>query len=278
MGIFESEDTSFVKVGDTELYFSRSEGVLLKVVKDGKDIDFGNGPRFIACRRGDRTLDGSIDPGAEKGVDRVYYEVEDRGYLLSFEMKNHTDSICVIAEYFGALEKVIWTIRSTGDIQMDYRYRYDGAVELMGIQFDYPEAGMESVRWLGQGPYRVWQNRLHGTVLDVWENDYNDPIPGESFTYPEFKGFFGPVEWAELSTEEGNILVSTDNQDRYLGIYKPRDGRDSLLYTFPDMGLGILDVIPAVRNKVNATDLVGPSSRAKHVSGPVRGRLYLRFE
>ena len=33
-----------------------------------------------------------------------------------------------------------------------------------------------SKRWLGAGPYRVWQNRIHGTQYDVWENDYNDPI------------------------------------------------------------------------------------------------------
>lgn len=45
-----------------------------------------------------------------------------------------------------------------------------------------------SKRWVGDGPYRVWQNRLHGPQLGVWENEYNDPVPGESFVYPEFKG------------------------------------------------------------------------------------------
>lgn len=65
--------------------------------------------------------------------------------------------------------------------------QFSGVVDLMGICFDYPEDQVISKRWLGAGPYRVWQNRIHGTQYDVWENDYNDPIPGETFTYPEFK-------------------------------------------------------------------------------------------
>ena len=79
---------------------------------------------------------------------------------------------------------------------------FSGVVDLMGIRFDYPEDQVISKRWLGAGPYRVWQNRIHGTQYDVWENDYNDPIPGETFTYPEFKGYFGDVSWMNIQTKE----------------------------------------------------------------------------
>ena len=147
----------------------------------------------------------------------------------------------------------------------------------MGVKFDYPEEKVQSKRWLGDGPYRVWQNRLHGTVYDIWANDYNDPIPGESFTYPEFKGYFANVNWMNLKTSEGEINITNETPNSYVGIYEPRDGRDKLLYTLPKSGISILNVIPAVRNKVNSTDLNGPSAQPKWVDGVYKGRIVLGF-
>jgi hypothetical protein len=133
-------------------------------------------------------------------------------------------------------------------------------------------------KWLGKGPYRVWQNRIHGTTYDIWENDYNDPVPGETFTYPEFKGYFADVNRMDFKTSEGEISLMNETPDSYVGVYQPRDGRDRLLYTLPESGISILNVIPPVRNKVNATDLIGPSSQPKWVDGAVTGRILLRFK
>lgn len=60
----------------------------------------------------------------------------------------------------------------------------------MGIKFDSPEKKVKMKRRIGDRPNCVWQNRLYGTVYDVWTNDHNNSIPGKSFTYPEFKGNF----------------------------------------------------------------------------------------
>ena len=113
---------------------------------------------------------------------------------------------------------------------------------------------------------------------DIWENDYNDPIPGETFTYPEFKGYFGSVSWMSIRTKEGTISLTNETPDSYIGVYQPRDGRDRLLYTLPESGISVLNVIPPVRNKVNSTDLCGPSSQPKWVDGSQTGRLVIRFE
>ena len=271
-------DQVSVTAGDLELLFDPASGMLDGVVKEGRKIGFGMGPRFIAARRGDRTLDGSLDPGAPEGVDRVYKEIFSESKLLDLDVYQEDENVVVEARYFGPLTGTKWIISPDAGVRMDYEYRYDGAVELMGIAFDYPETEMRSVRWLGEGPYRVWQNRLHGTRIDVWENAYNDPVPAESFTYPEFKGYFSGWYWASFRTTEGIIHIANNNPENYLGIYTPRDGRDALLYTLPETGIAVLDVIPAVRNKVNATDLIGPSSQAKHVSGPWTGTLYFSFE
>ena len=148
----------------------------------------------------------------------------------------------------------------------------------MGVMFDYPEDKVLSMRWVGDGPYRVWQNRLHGPQLGVWENEYNDPIPAESFTYPEFKGYFANVQWMTLETQEGMISICNRTPQNYVGVYQPRDGRDGLLYTFPATGISLMKVIPPVRNKVNTTDLIGPSSQAFWADGEYGGGITLKFE
>jgi hypothetical protein len=51
-----------------------------------------------------------------------------------------------------------------------------------------------------------------------------------------------------------------------------------LLFTLPKTGLAVFDVIPAIRNKVNATDLVGPSSQPQRVEGVRKGRIVFSFQ
>lgn len=105
-----------------------------------------------------------------------------------------------------------------------------------------------------------------------------DPIPAESFTYPEFKGYFANVQWMTLKTQEGTISICNRTPQNYVGVYQPRDGRDGLLYTFPATGISLMKVIPPVRNKVNTTDLIGPSSQAFWADGAYGGGITLKFE
>jgi hypothetical protein len=46
----------------------------------------------------------------------------------------------------------------------------------------------------------------------------------------------------------------------------------------PPTGIAVLDVIPAMRNKVDATDLIGPQSQVQHVNGVYHGTIHFRFE
>jgi len=57
---------------------------------------------------------------------------------------------------------------------------------------------------------------------------------------------------------------------------RPRDGVDGLL-DLPDVGLGFLDVIPAMRNKFHSTDQLGPQSRPPTVEGGHGRTLVFRF-
>ena len=273
-------DNIVVTTSKNKFTFSKKDGELKSVSINGKTISFANGPRFIAARRADRSLDQFFnhDDDQAKAKERTYTEFTDAAVFNDFDVKEAGNNLIVTANYkLGNLDKAQWTIASDGTLTLDYSYNFSAVVDLLGIKFDYPEEKMQSKRWLGDGPYRVWQNRTQGPVYDLWENDYNDPIPGESFTYPEFKGYFANVSWMNLKTEEGEISITNETPNSYVGVYEPRDGRDKLLYTLPKSGISILNVIPAVRNKVNTTDLNGPTAQPKWVDGVYKGRIILKF-
>lgn len=101
----------------------------------------------------------------------------------------------------------MWTFGADGTAVVDVGYHFGGVVDLMCVSFDYPESNVVSKEWVGNGPYRVWQNRLQGPQYGYWSNSYNDPVPGESWDYPEFKGYFAGVDWMRLHTTEGNITI-----------------------------------------------------------------------
>ena len=259
--------------------FSKENGRLQKATVNGKIISMNNGPRFVAARRSDRSLDqfyNHDDKEAEKKK-TLYTEFADQGAFAGFEWK--ADEAKLVAKYqHGSLEEVDWQFLGDGGVKVSCHYNFGGVVDLMGLAFDYPETKVRSKAWVGNGPYRVWQNREQGPQYGYWQNDYNDPIPAESWDYPEFKGYFANVKWMQLTTDEGKIGFSGLTADEHVGIYTPRDGRDGLLYTLPQTGLCIFKVIPSVRNKVNTTDLNGPSAQPKWLNGKGEASFTLNFE
>lgn len=271
-----------VKAGNVTYKFSATDGTLTSVTTRKGDYKFDGGPNFFAYRRSDRSFDqfyNHDDPEAEKKK-TTYTEYADQGKFVSLTSKDgQNDTLIVTAEYaLGSLQKAEWHIASDGGARLVYTYNFNGVVDLMGVKFNLPESEVESKQWLGHGPYRVWKNRVHGPQLGIWSNDYNDPIPGESFTYPEFKGYFAGVQWMKLNTKTGTITIQPGTDKEYVGVYQPRDGRDQLLYTLPETGISMMQVIPAVRNKVNTTDLNGPSAQPVWARGTYVGEVTLHFE
>ncbi|MBP5214539.1 MAG: glycoside hydrolase family 2, partial [Bacteroidales bacterium] len=202
----------------------------------------------------------------------------DPGILQCVDTLN--DSRITVRYRLGCLDSVQYTIDAAkGNIAVHAFYNFTGVVDLMGLAFDYPESLVQSKAWVGKGPYRVWKNRMHGPQSGFWQTDYNDPVPAESYEYPEFKGYFADVAWMSLQTAEGRILLGNGKaSDDYVGVYTPRDGRDHILYQLPETGLSLLRVIPAVRNKVNTTDLNGPSAQPYWASGSYESVFVLHFE
>jgi hypothetical protein len=142
-------------------------------------------------------------------------------------------------------------------------YVAEGKQDYFGVGFDYPDRLVKGKRWLGDGPYRVWQNRRRGATLGVWQTAFNNTITGwEGWEYPEFKGCFGNVNWMQLETVEGLITAIPHVSGQFVQVYPalqpPAELRARTELSLPQVDLGFLDAIPAIGSKFKPASQSGP--------------------
>jgi hypothetical protein len=181
----------------------------------------------------------------------------------------------------AVLTKVVWQIRKDGWLQCDFAYTATGTQDVFGVVFNYPENLVKKKRWLGDGPFRVWKNRLGGVTFGEWENDYNNTITGYSdWKYPEFKGCFSNVRWLQLETTEGLITVVPENIP-FVQVLTPEQPPDNLIgktkVNLPQCGLGFLHAIPPIGTKFKDAAASGPQSQPNVGQGEYSGRVSFYF-
>lgn len=250
-----------VTTGRNSARFDKATGKLVSLARDGRRISLANGPRLTAYKRTERSF---APVGAAEGK------------LTSFTTQRDGDAVVVTAKYDGAFREVRWTATPDGDIKLDYEFTGPGSVDILGVDFDYPEEKMRSKEWFGAGPYRVWANRLKGVTLARWDTEYNDPVPGVSWVYPEFKGWFSKWEWMAFTTTEGRFAVLNNGNQPYFGVYSPRDGKNNPVLNLPRLGLGVYQVITGIGSKTAVPSVTGPQGQSQDITGPVKGSLVIR--
>jgi len=173
----------------------------------------------------------------------------------------------------AGLDHFRWTLRMDGSLRLDYDYALEGDFLYHGITFDHAEKDLTSLRWLGAGPYRVWQNRLQGTWLGVHEIAHSDLQPGRAWNYPEFQGMFGQLHWAQLKTPAGLLTVMNSSNDVFLRVGTPRINHQFTTVEFPAGDISFLHAIPAIGSKFILPEKSGPSGLPAKASGHYRGSL-----
>ena len=182
-------------------------------------------------------------------------------------------------EYDGDMRQATWTIYPTGWISLDYEYELNGPFDVFGVGFGYPESKMQAMRFLGQGPFRVWKNRLKGGTFDVWSNKYKNDVPGVTWDFPEFKGYYRDWRWVVFSTEQGDITIVNATPELFLGVYRPTDGPfpANTKLNVPETGIALLHGIPAIGTKFDRPEVLGPQSQKNSASGTYRGTVWFHF-
>jgi len=159
---------------------------------------------------------------------------------------------------------VVWTMARDGLVHLDVNYKPSNNSSFCGIDFSLAEDKVERIKWMGNGPYRVWKNRTRGVAFNVWEKKYNNTVTGSSgFIYPEFKGYYSNLYWAEIFLKHGNSFkVYCRSDDVYLKLFNPEAGPDpaNTVVKHSKGDLSFLHGIPAIGNKFSKPDVLGPES------------------
>ncbi len=248
-----------IAVNELAFTFSHQTGLLERVTKDGRLIPLSNGP--ILLGRQDKMDTVWVKTSSEQVEIHALFEKTDKfqEWVAHEELSS---------------DQIIWTIYPNGALDLIVKMKGKKKVTgYKGISFSYPEAEVAGMKWLGGGRYRVWRNRRKGTQFQVWENDYNNTVTGESgFAYPEFKGFFSELYWAKIRGQhENGFTVYCHSPHTYFRVLTPAnpsgDERGRVSVDFPPGDFSFLKNIPPIGTKFQEPRLMGPSSNPENFFG-----------
>lgn len=227
----ETEDQFILTSDDVKVTIDKKSGYISHISKDGYTISLKDGPVLVG---GDSEMEEII---AGNGKLKVSFAGED------FD--------------------ITYAITSDGWLKVDYNYKPYGHRPYFGITFSYPEEYVNGIRWAGNGPYRVWKNRLAGMEYGLWEKDYNNAITGYRWEYPEFKGYHSRLNWAVLDTDEGSVTMMVTDPQIYLGLFRPEMPPipANTRFEYPDGDLSFLHAISPIGTKFKEPEQLGPDSR-----------------
>lgn len=252
----ETDQSLIVKCDGISYYFDKATGYIQKVVKPTVTISLSDGP--------------------------VQADVESKLKLFTHVFRG--GQYIISANYDGAGSlSVKWTLASGHPVKLEYQYLQQGDADFMGITFNYPEEKITGMKWLGRGPYRVWKNRLRGQQFGVWHKAYNNTITGETWVYPEFKGYHAEVNWVVIENKESPFTVYTADKNIYLQMLKPAREQAALTNNnvepaFPQGSIGFLNAISPIGTKFQSAGVMDPQSQQNHATDePVNGTLWFDF-
>ena len=234
---FSETDSSFLIVtNNTNFSFNKRSG-LLQSVQNSKDIfPLTNGP--------------------------VLQEANNNFGSFTARMVNGNLVIQSAYDRKSNYNTLQWTIFPSGWVRMKVNYfPSEYFTAMFGVNFSFPEKEILSVDYLGNGPYRVWKNRMKGTSFGNWLKYYNSTETGESWIYPEFKGYYSNMYECRFHTRSQSFTVLTDNEDVFLRLFTPAYKTDqwhNYEPTFPNGDISFMQGIPAIGTKTQRSETTGP--------------------
>jgi hypothetical protein len=248
-----------VNAGDYALTFAQ-DGTLTHLRRGDLDVAL-TGPTLMAWLRdgrGFKPLDAM-----QRGPAKVTLAPRERNVIARVEFAT------------GGLHSLTWRIAGD-ELRLAYELDYTGDVDIYGIRFE--SQPVRGKRWIGEGPYRIWKNRVAGTGFGLYEASYSNPVPGQTFDYPEFPGFFGAWRWLEMYPEAplSRVVFRNVSGIPYFGLHRPEAGKQPVI-DLPDLGWSFLHAIPPIGSKFDLAETLGPQSQRTVVRGTQRGEIALRL-
>ena len=253
-----------LSASQTTIEIDKQNGLLRTVISKDKSIPLNNGPLLIT----EQNLT----------CKSVTYGLTDGNPNITTTYVNNRGNI---------VYTFTWTMLPSGIVELTYNYRPEDRVKMAGITFDFPEKEIKGATLLANGPYRVYNNRMKGGTLNLWKKKYNNTITGESWEYPEFKGYYSLFYGMALHCPTP-FEVYCGEEDVTLHLFTPAiqqqydPKRNHTIVLYPKGSISFMNAIPAIGTKFGKAEDYGPQSQPHRAKGNgpennVYGKLYFRF-
>ncbi|MBC7721401.1 MAG: glycoside hydrolase family 2, partial [Pedobacter sp.] len=231
-----TDSLRLVSVGNTIYKFNKTNGLLASVQVNHTNIPFNHGP--ILCE-GTAEADSVI-----------------------FKQNNKVVTVTCYYKKKSLINSLVWTVDEFGFLKMDIHY-FPAAyfTNMVGVNFSFPEKEIKAVEWMGNGPCRVWKNRMKGNQFGIWYKDYNNTETAESWDYPEFKGYHSNMYWCKFITNNGSFKVYTDTEDLFFRLFTPAwktDQWHNYEPIFPSGDISFMQGISSIGSKTQRSETTGP--------------------
>jgi len=256
--VVSSEKGEFVILSSANItvQFSKTTGLLMEAKVGDRIIPFVNGPVFVGDTVTFKELK-HYQSGNNQVVEMIYNKSPE----------------CYAK----------WTMLPGGWLQLDYQYHPVGKTDVAGITFDYPENLVTGAVLMANGPYHVWKNRTKGTNFGIYNKKYNNTVTGETWEYPEFKGYYANFYAVQVQTKELPFTIVSATNDLFLHLFTPKAPKfvkGGVNPPFPKGSISILNGISAIGTKFSKPEAEGPQSQVNEYfdsSKPLYGKVYFHF-
>jgi hypothetical protein len=252
----EKGDFLVLSSGETTIQVSKKTGLLSEISIGQKRMPFGNGPIFVGDTLNFREARLLHNDGNE--VVEISYDKSPAAFAR-------------------------WTLLPGGWLKLEYQFQPVGKAKYAGITFDYPENLVTGATLVANGPYHVWKNRLKGAEFGVYSKTYNNTVTGESWDYPEFKGYYSNFYAVQIQTKELPLAIVAATNDLFLHLFTPQPGKfakGGVVPAFPQGNISILNGISAIGTKFTKPENEGPQSQENEYlpsDQPLHGTVYFHF-
>ncbi|MEM9930165.1 MAG: glycoside hydrolase family 2 TIM barrel-domain containing protein, partial [Bacteroidota bacterium] len=257
-----------LRVADHELELAKQSGRLLVFRKPSHQALLSDGPIIATDTIGQRAT----------------------AYAIT---RKSDGSVQVSFTFADGFRQLNWSLHPNGVAELDYAFvpkegpkYFRTKLDYVGLNFSLPEGDLAGITYVGDGPFRVYKNRMRGPQLGHYHKPYNDAITGAAWEYPEFKGYYSDVYWARFhgKSGKGDFTLISASPGLFLRLYTPRlpkDARPGVRTPYPDGDVSLLHAIPPIGTKSKLPDQLGPAG-SQHTYSPsptgdgyYRGRVFI---
>ncbi len=221
--VLEKEDTVNIMGSTFIVVFSRSEGTLVSLIYDGKEIlaraPNGTSGPILQIWRASTSNDKAFGKGRaydwkQAGLDSLTRKIEH--FQISHSEANHVQleitAVSATSNDTGLRVYTTWTVFGDGTIHMDSRFEPFGQLPplprlgvVMHLANEY-----NNFRWYGRGPHENYPDRYRSAKMGIWSG----PVDEQYIPYPrpQETGTKTDVRWLSLTNSNGKGLLVVPDQ------------------------------------------------------------------